>query len=277
MRTPILTATIAALSLVASAGTLAHDNDRSYWGNANDGQIWRNSFGECWQTGNFNAAEARAECAADGKAAAAPAPVAAPAPADTSAADAAAAKAKADAEAAAAAAKAKAGAAAAAAVTAAKGVADDDRDGVANKDDQCPDTKAGAKVTATGCYEVLKETVTISLHVKFATGSTKLDAAGSAETKKLADFLTQYPQTSIEVGGHTDNLGNAATNTRLSQLRADAVRNELIKKYGIDGSRVTAKGYGSDKPVADNKTADGRAKNRRVEGVVNQVVEKVQN
>ena len=65
-------------------------------------------------------------------------------------------------------------------------------------------------------------------------------------------------------GGHTDNTGSKATNQRLSAARATAVRDLLISK-GVDASRMTAKGYGPDKPVADNKTVAGRAANRRVE------------
>lgn len=269
MRT-LFVAAIAALSVAGAASVHAHDGDRNYWGNGNDKQIWRNSYGECWQTGAFDKSRpVIPECG--GKAAAPAAPVAtapAAAPASSGADDAAALAQKATNEAA---------AAAAAALAAAKESEDDDGDGVPNKKDQCPKSAAGSKVDEKGCYIVLKETVTITLHVNFASGSAKLDTAGSSEVKKLADFLTEYPETSIEVGGHTDNTGNAAANKRLSQARADAVRNELINKFGVDGGRVTAVGYGSDKPVADNGTAAGRADNRRVEGVVNQVVEKVQN
>ena len=71
-------------------------------------------------------------------------------------------------------------------------------------------------------------------------------------------------------------MRTAEANKQLSQKRADAVRQTLIDKFGIEGSRVTAVGYGADKPVGDNATEDGRAANRRVEGVVNQTVEKKQ-
>jgi outer membrane protein OmpA-like peptidoglycan-associated protein len=68
----------------------------------------------------------------------------------------------------------------------------------------------------------------------------------------------------IELGGHTDNVGSAVSNQKLSLDRANTVRDYLISK-GIDGARVTAKGYGHTKPISDNKTAEGRAENRRTE------------
>ncbi|MFP5440005.1 MAG: OmpA family protein [Gammaproteobacteria bacterium] len=264
----LLATAIAAVSVSAATGAQAHEANQGYWGNNVDGQIWRNSYGECWQTGTITKEQAAAGCDGAAKPAAkvaAPAPVAA-APADSG-------KSAADEAAAAAAAAAKAAEEAAAAAAAAK---DTDGDGVPDRKDDCPDTKAGAKVDKHGCYIVLKENVTVSINVKFPSGSTRLHAEDEAEIKKLADFMTEYPQTTVEVGGHTDNVGAASTNRKLSQARADAVRKVLIDKFGIDGSRITAKGYGPDKPVADNGTVEGRNANRRVEGVVSQTVEKVQ-
>ncbi|HRH91274.1 MAG TPA: OmpA family protein, partial [Agitococcus sp.] len=72
----------------------------------------------------------------------------------------------------------------------------------------------------------------------------------------------------ITIEGHTDSSGNPAKNKTLSQERATAVMNMLIAEYGIPAARVTAIGYGSSKPVADNKTAEGKAKNRRVIAVL---------
>jgi OOP family OmpA-OmpF porin len=71
----------------------------------------------------------------------------------------------------------------------------------------------------------------------------------------------------IEVGGHTDNVGNDAANQKLSEQRANAVREFLIAK-GIDGTRIVAKGYGETKPIATNETEEGRAQNRRTEVTV---------
>lgn len=240
---------IAAL-LAVSATASAQDG---YWEDSS-GQIWRNSSGECWRTGHWTPEKVIPGC--DGMSAT-PAAKAAPAAAPAKVATAPAAPAPAPAP-------------------APVVPRDSDGDGVPDADDKCPDTRKGAKVDAKGCYIVLKETVTQKIDVKFASGSTRIDAAGDTEIKKLADFMNQHPQTSVEVGGHTDNTGSAAVNRRLSQQRADAVRQRLIDKFGIEAGRVTAKGYGPDKPVADNATAAGRDANRRVEGVISQTVEKRQ-
>jgi outer membrane protein OmpA-like peptidoglycan-associated protein len=80
----------------------------------------------------------------------------------------------------------------------------------------------------------------------------------------VATSLVDNPTVTVEVGGHTDNTGRKATNVRLSQARANTVRDYLIGK-GVDGARITAKGYGPDQPVAENTTVAGRAANRRVE------------
>jgi OOP family OmpA-OmpF porin len=76
--------------------------------------------------------------------------------------------------------------------------------------------------------------------------------------------LSENPDVTVEIQGYTDNTGNKATNQKLSQARADAVRTWLIDK-GIAADRLTAKGFGSDNPIAPNSTKEGRAQNRRIE------------
>jgi outer membrane protein OmpA-like peptidoglycan-associated protein len=83
----------------------------------------------------------------------------------------------------------------------------------------------------------------------------------------VASALRDNPKIKVEVQGHTDSQGNDAFNKKLSQQRAESVRNYLIKK-GITSDRMDPKGYGEDQPLEDNRTADGRAKNRRVEFVI---------
>ena len=80
----------------------------------------------------------------------------------------------------------------------------------------------------------------------------------------VVQALAGNPDVKVEVGGHTDNTGSRATNTRLSQARAESVRNFLVQN-GVNPDNVTAKGYGPDQPVGSNRTAAGRAQNRRVE------------
>jgi len=78
------------------------------------------------------------------------------------------------------------------------------------------------------------------------------------------DMLNKYPTLKVDIEGHTDNTGSAKLNKALSQKRADAIKKFFLSK-GIAADRVTATGFGSEKPVADNKTSKGRQDNRRVE------------
>ncbi len=87
----------------------------------------------------------------------------------------------------------------------------------------------------------------------------------TAELKVLADFIRSNSALSIEISGHTDNQGSAAYNLSLSERRAAAVKNYLVNSESIDASRISTKGYGSDKPIATNDTEEGRASNRRTE------------
>ena len=101
-------------------------------------------------------------------------------------------------------------------------------------------------------------------NIFFATDSYEFDQRASAELNAWAGFIKGSKDIAIEVGGYTDNVGDAGYNKKLSEKRAESVVNYL-KGKGVEASRVTAVGYGEERPVADNKTAEGREKNRRVE------------
>ena len=98
----------------------------------------------------------------------------------------------------------------------------------------------------------------------FQTGKSDINTSTSADLFKLIQFLKDNPSVKLEIQGYTDNTGNLASNQKLSQQRANSVVNYLIKN-GIEKERLTAKGSGPANPVADNKTAEGKAQNRRVE------------
>ncbi len=156
---------------------------------------------------------------------------------------------------------------AAAAVVAAKAIdGDADKDGVSDSKDKCPNSAAGATVNAYGC--VAKEKAHIEVEVLFATSSAVVPAASHAKIQELADFLKEHSKTKAEIQGHTDSSGAPAKNKVLSQKRADAVKAYLVTKLGVDASRISSIGHGSEQPVADNKTVEGRAENRRVMAVI---------
>lgn len=119
--------------------------------------------------------------------------------------------------------------------------------------------------------EPVKEKVTITLHVLFDTDKAIVKDKYSDEIKRVADFMKKYPGTKGAIEGHTDNVGADDYNQKLSEARANSVRQYLIDKFGIDGSRLTAAGYGESKPIANNDTTEGKQKNRRVEAVLETV------
>jgi len=151
---------------------------------------------------------------------------------------------------------------------------DSDGDGVLDGLDKCPGTPRGKEVDASGCPipeppkaepEIFKESRTLVLEgVTFETSSAKLTSDAKAVLDRVAGSLKDWPEIHLEVSGHTDSTGSAAYNQKLSQQRADSVREYLVGA-GIAADHITAVGHGQDEPIADNATREGRAKNRRVE------------
>lgn len=137
---------------------------------------------------------------------------------------------------------------------------DSDGDGVPDVKDQCPDTPKGAKVNALGCSKPL-----ILKGVNFHFDSDQLTEDAKAILKPIAQAHHEFhDDVNLVIGGHTDSQGSDAYNADLSQRRAESVRQFMIAN-GCKAERLTAKGYGESKPIADNGTKAGRAENRRVE------------
>jgi len=109
--------------------------------------------------------------------------------------------------------------------------------------------------------------IPVLLSIYFDFGKYSLRPESDRALLSVVDLLGKYPQFKIDISGHTDNVGDKAFNLKLSQQRADAVKEELIKR-GIDGTRITSKGFGDSQPAADNTTEEGRAANRRTEFVI---------
>ena len=186
----------------------------------------------------------------------------------------------------------------------AKGVPDQDRDGVLNADDLCPNTPAGISVDANGCPIEKKETrakkvivldsdndgitdevdecpatpygfkvnkagcgIKKTLEVHFESDSARLTSFSMQKIKEFADYMKKMPEISVTIEGYTDSSGDPKKNMQLSQKRANSVKKALIS-YGVSPDRLTAVGKGSLNPIADNETKAGRAKNRRIEAII---------
>lgn len=143
---------------------------------------------------------------------------------------------------------------------------DRDGDGISDATDACPDEKGEAKTQ--GCpvaVRVVGQQIVITDQVNFATGRDVLAPESSAVLEQVAAVLEQHPEIArVAVDGHTDNVGQEKANLALSRRRAIAVVRWLVAR-GVDERRLEARGFGPRRPIADTKTAEGRAKNRRVE------------
>ena len=137
---------------------------------------------------------------------------------------------------------------------------DDDNDGVPNSKDQCPNSAAGVKIDFKGCE--IKAVITLP-GINFETNSAKLTASSLAILDGAAETLNKYSSISALVAGHTDSTGADSYNMSLSERRAASVLNYLVSK-GVSASRLSSNGFGETQPIADNKTKDSRAMNRRV-------------
>lgn len=142
---------------------------------------------------------------------------------------------------------------------------DSDNDGVYDYQDACPGTAPGVQVDEKGCEVKVAEEVVVDMRLNFDTNKYEIKPEMVAEIAKVAEFLRQYPDVNAEIQGHTDSVGSSAYNQGLSERRANSVKDYLVSNFGIDASRLTAKGYGEEQPIADNSTEEGRALNRRAE------------
>ncbi|SES69830.1 MULTISPECIES: OmpA family protein [unclassified Pseudomonas] len=161
------------------------------------------------------------------------------------------------------------------------GDGDEDGDGVPDSRDKCPGTPKGVPVDANGCppvpppvvveeVVVVKEETIVIRDVHFQFDSAKLTAADTAKLDTVATRLKQEaPGAQLRVSGHTDSVGKEAYNQKLSEKRAHSVVEYLIKSGVPRSSFVSVTGAGESHPVADNKTAEGRALNRRTEIQIN--------
>lgn len=144
------------------------------------------------------------------------------------------------------------------------GCPDKDADGIADKDDACPEV-AGPDDNK-GCPAKKKRNIDELMKKKLVCASGKADITEPSKlvVKEIAQVLKEEPTWTITIEGHTDNVGDANSNLMLSKKRSESVRNLLISS-GIDASRIKAGYFGEKQPIADNKTVEGRNKNRRID------------
>ncbi|MCI0473550.1 MAG: OmpA family protein, partial [Ignavibacteria bacterium] len=119
-------------------------------------------------------------------------------------------------------------------------------------------------VTANAMLDSLNKKGYIALYINFDTGKSTIKPESKPIITQIADMLKSNPDLKISVEGHTDNVGNPKSNKTLSEERAKSVLSAIVAE-GIDAKRLSSVGHGQDKPIADNKTDEGKAKNRRVE------------
>lgn len=145
-------------------------------------------------------------------------------------------------------------------------IPDTDGDGINDEEDKCPNL-AGVRENQ-GCpaipEEVKKKVSIAAKNILFVTGSAKLQTSSYKGLNEVAKILQENPEMKLNIDGHTDYVGSEEMNQTLSDNRSASVKEYFVSK-GIDESRIRSAGHGELEPIADNKTAAGRLKNRRVE------------
>ncbi len=142
---------------------------------------------------------------------------------------------------------------------------DSDHDGILDKRDECPATPGNTAVDSMGCPISLF----LSLTIPFQSNQTNFSETQYSKIQQLARLLKNNPQSTISLAGHTDSSGNKQDNMRISNQRAQSIKQTLVRLFGIDEQRITAQGYGDSKPLVSNQTLSGRERNRRVDVVLN--------
>ena len=111
----------------------------------------------------------------------------------------------------------------------------------------------------------IREEVFIPINIEFDSDKWFIRPIYHDELQRVANYLKMYPENRAAIEAYTDDRGSVAYNNRLSQKRAESVRSYLIENFGVDGNKLSAKGFGKSKPIATNMTDEGRKRNRRAE------------
>lgn len=151
---------------------------------------------------------------------------------------------------------------------------DSDGDGVVDSKDNCANTPANYSVDENGCVLYKDQTLREEMLVEFDFDSSRVRESAMGEIEDMANFMKEHPQLNITIHGHTDSVGPEDYNQWLSERRAKAVGDVMIKRFGINANRVSYKGHGESKPRTMGDSAAARQDNRRIEAelkIVNRV------
>ncbi len=141
---------------------------------------------------------------------------------------------------------------------------DSEGDGIIKARDDCPDSNKGEKVDNNGCGSNTVHTIKHRLDVNFDTNSSVVKSEYLPQIKELANFMTEFPQVSVSIEGHTSILGSDTHNKKLSNNRARSIKNILIQRFDIAGDRITTVGYGFEKLLFEGDDEYSHEKNRRI-------------
>ncbi|WP_024611946.1 TolC family outer membrane protein [Pseudoalteromonas sp. TB64] len=148
---------------------------------------------------------------------------------------------------------------------------DDDGDGVPNEQDTCPSTPSSTNVDLSGCTLYTDTTSNVEIGIPFSADSSDVRSEYIQEISRLADFLKENPNKTVEIQGHASLDGEKTYNKKLSEKRAFAVAEILIQQFNIDPKRVKSFGYGTDQPRINEISVRANAANRRIEAVITEV------
>jgi OOP family OmpA-OmpF porin len=147
-------------------------------------------------------------------------------------------------------------------------LADSEADGVINARDECPDSLLGAFVGNLGCGSDHIEKVRHILQVNYTSGSYVVENVFLPVIEQLSDFMKDSPDAVLTIEGHTSKEGSEALNKKLSQDRAQGIKNILVNTFDIEQARITAIGYGFNKLIVEGDDEESHARNRRVVAVL---------
>ncbi|QCU73508.1 TolC family outer membrane protein [Pseudoalteromonas distincta] len=155
--------------------------------------------------------------------------------------------------------------------TSASSFTDDDGDGVPNEQDTCPSTPLSTNVDLSGCTIYSASTSNIEIGIPFSADSSDVRSQYIQEISRLADFLKENPTKQVEIQGHASLDGDRIYNRKLSEKRAFAVAEILIKQFDVEPKRVKSFGYGIDQPRVNEISVRANAANRRIEAVITDI------